>query len=73
MSSFDIMVFLLSCNLFGYIPLLSLRSLCFFLMRDRKKLDLDRQGGGGELEGVEGGKLYSNYIVRLQNEKRIYV
>lgn len=40
-----------------------LEAFSFLLMRDRMGADQEGKGGGMELEGVEGGKLYSGCII----------
>ena len=40
---------------------------CSFIMRHTEGVDLEGRGGGEELGGVEGGKLYSGYIVWEKN------
>lgn len=40
-----------------------LEAYSFLLMRDRRGSDQEGEGGGKEIEGVEGGKLYSGCII----------
>lgn len=46
--------------MFGYYLL---EAYSFLLRRDRTGADQEGKGGGMELEGVEGGKLYSGCII----------
>ena len=41
---------------------------CYFLMKDRKGVDLDGRGGGEELGGVEGGEIIIKiYYIRTKS------